>query len=232
MKFIYFVLGLFISLSAFSNERVQEIYAQAAQLLEESSYKDNEEELLYQLYCEKIAQLDNETIQKYPELIFRKAVAGQDVVSPENLSTILKDFQFVMSHSEEGSRLFKAAQAKSQVAEFLMKAAFLTEEEAIQNYLLLVDPILSQWATNPLATGTELRQEVFSNIQQNPDVAASFYDYLLFLSDSADVALKKIPPDEIAALGVFPEDDGAVSLVCKMKYHTSLESSTVETIHL
>ncbi len=228
------IFGLFLAVVSlvvgYSNEAIDKIYQQASQIVKNNNSDKEDEELLFEFYFNEIAKLDFETLEKNPELVFRKDLAWFEVIgSLESVSKIknqldlLKnDLQFVIDHSDQRSRLFKAAQLKSDLVNSFLKTSLTKEEDLLGAFVLFNESFLRKWGTKgSTATGKNLREEVFSNVQNFPDIAALFFDYLILAEDDPDLVLGYIKPDLVKAVKVDVDEDGEVVLVCEIEYSTS-----------
>lgn len=231
MKMLKIFLMLACCTCVFSLDDIQKIYQKAAELIESNHSEKEEEEILFEFYSQEIAKLDLETLKKNPELILRKAFAWEEMMgSLESVQEILNqmallqnDYKFIMEHSEERSKLFASAQFRYALDDYILKKSPKSIEELMDSFQLFIETFTQQWAannwgTNPLSTGKTLREEIISNVERFPDIAASFWDFVFHLTGDPDLALGYIQPDEVRIKGIVFDDKGRAKLLCIIKY--------------
>jgi hypothetical protein len=222
---IIFLLLTFVC-CAYSIDPIQKIYQEAFDLQENNRSEKDDEELLYEFYSGKIETLDLEVLKDNPELVFRRSLAHYEMTTyfksiPETLLhfvEIQRDVHFVMKHAGNPSKLFAAAQLKSNFLEQMLEAAPQNEDEFTAIYDEINDAILSQWASNPLASGKELRDDVFANLCANSQMRDSFFNFVLLSEEDPDVALGYITPNQMELIEVEEGEDGAY-LLCQYEYN-------------
>lgn len=215
---------LVLTCCAYANDPVENIYQRASELVANDVSEKEDEELLFEFYSEEIAKIDEDTLQKNPELLFRRGVAWllslgslEEIIS--QLPKVREDFQFVLDHAEKESRLFAAAQLKNERIDAILEASPESLEEFGEAWESFNEKKLRQWAINPLASGKELREDVYLNVRRDPKIAASFYEYALLSEDEPEVALGYIEP-KVEMIGILPDEEGGAALAYKIEYHT------------
>ncbi len=214
---------------------IQGIYEQAAQIVQNNNTDDDDEKLLFDFYTQEIEKLDQDVLMQNPELIFRRALAWLDVLTSDvsevkaKLPLVQRDFQFVLDNADPQSRLSAAAQIKMDFLSYVTGQAASDLDELRASCLAYFDGILSQWATDPTATGTQLREDLVLNFKLYPDREQSFFDYILLSSEDPDLALGVVQPDKIEILGLVPLDESISLLHYRIRYHNGNSTITYET---
>ena len=220
LVFIYFT-------TAYSSDAMQNIYKQASELVRNDSFGKEEEEILFEFYSKKINELDLEVLKKNPELIFRRALAWFEVLNfveslkefKNQLMQLQRDFKFVVDHTiDKSSKLFKAADLRNELIDFVLKESPKSFEKVFEICMEFHEKNLKKWAEDPLATGQELREKVFLNVQKDLSIANSFFDYVLFFQDDPDLVLGNIQPGEIKIVEIIPYGNGKATLLCRIKF--------------
>jgi len=220
--------ALFCFSNVHSVDQMQDIYQHASQLINEEASEETHQRL-FEFYSREIEKIDFETLKKNPELIFRRGLAWFEVMDAEEsiqkinegLVLLQNDFQFVMNYSSPTSRLFLAAQEKNNYINHFLQASVQSVEGLIRVNEAFKEEILRQWATNPLATGKELRENVFLHLKRSPDASAAFFDFMLLFEGDPDLALGYIKPYDMEVLGIVPQEDGGATLLYVIMYDSA-----------
>ncbi|KPK32824.1 MAG: hypothetical protein AMS24_03055 [Chlamydiae bacterium SM23_39] len=210
---------------AYSDDTMQKIYQEASEIVDEDFERD-EDEILVEFYSEKIEEMDLEVLKKNPELIFRRACAWFKILDPveymedffSQLKQLKQDFKFVMDNSEEKSQIFLAADSNYQFIDLILKSCPKSEEDFFDRYLEFSDNILRRWATDPSASGKKLREDVFLNVERDPTIAQSFYDFVLRNEKDPDIALGYIKPDRIRISCIIPYENEKFTLLYRIEF--------------
>ncbi len=191
---------------------------------------------LFEFYSKEIAKMDIETIQKHPEIVFRKSLIAfhllRDETTPQGihyqLSSLKRDLEFVMYYVESSSRLFKAAKLQMEHIDFLLSGYPRNSEELLMLQHRFFEGRLKEWATNKSLVGRELRENVFLNVQTSEKVARSFFDFAAVFTFEAEPILGTTQPIEAHLVGLVPQGGGKSLLVCQLRYQT-IQGGVVKT---
>lgn len=234
MKMLRILGVLALSLQLHASD-IQGIYDRAAEMVQNHHSGEDEEKLLFNFYTQEIEKLDLDVLKQNPELIFRRAMAWLDVLTSDvfevkdKLPLVLKDFEFVLDNAFPESRLYAAAKSKKDFIDYVMGATATDLDGLRASCLAYFDQILSQWATDPTATGTRLREDLILNFKNSPEREQSFFDYLLLSSEDPELALGRVVPEKIEILGLVPLDETISLIHYRIRYQTGNTTITYET---
>lgn len=214
----------------YSTPSEQNLYKLSQEVLDNNSSDQFEEDLLFEFYSNMAAAMDVQTLEKNPELIFRKAIA-ESCVSFESIETLCelliklrKDFQFVVKHAEKDTLLFEAAQFKIKQIDAILQGNPRNEDDLDPIITAFYEEFLRKWATHPEATGIALREEVLSNLLKNEALAASFYHDVLLLADEPNCSLGYVKLHRIEVTEITYDKKGVPFLVCEIEFHDDKRS--------
>lgn len=197
-----------------ADSRMEAIYAEGARIAREVEGRGEEKTRLVDFYENEIAQLDLETLQKNPELVFRKAFARIDnfftVSSPYEarayIESLYKDFSFIVEFAPKESRYGRAAQFQSNLCRRWLDSGFQNWEEFTACFDSFAEDVLRQWASNQSASGKALRQDVYENLLSSKEAFDSFAQFAMIANEDVEFLLSNIKPDKVEVLGVSEGD--------------------------
>lgn len=189
--------------------------------IEYSHIGDNDQALL-DFYKEEIADLDLKTLKENPELIYCKAEALSNCIDTEddiktflsNVAQVQCDFEFVVTYAKKDSRLAKAAQLRAELYDAIIESEPKSEEEVFAAFSKFNENQLRKFAPNSMASGLGLRKAVLANIEQSPDVYASFVDFVTILLGEPEIIVGIIDLESVEILGC----DDACGLLCQVNH--------------
>ncbi len=210
---------------------------QRAEQIEVSSWSSDQDEaeLLLEFYSAEIAKCDSDMLAKYPELVFRRAVAWSNTIELddnsmtdglEQLGLVQQEYTFVLNNAEQGSRLYDACAFQSSLVGQVVQSNPSSVEDLISTVSQFLDNTLRQWAPNSMASGTELRQEVLANLNNDPDLMSSFCDFVLRSEDDPRISLGYIQPIQVVVTGLS-DDVGPTTLDYEITYTTDNGNGSV-----
>lgn len=237
MKTLCTLIAMVTCLSyGYSQDFMTEI-DQRAEQIEVSSWSSDQDgaDLLLEFYSAEIAKCDSDTLAKYPELVFRRAVAWSNTIELdddamadglEQLSLVQQEYTFVLNNADKGSRLYDACAFQSSLVGQVVQANPSNVEGLISTVSQFLDNTLRQWAPDSMASGTELRQEVLANLNSNPDLMSSFCDFVLRSEDDPRISLGYIQPIQVVVTGLS-DDAGPTTLDYEISYITDNGNGSV-----
>ena len=240
MKFILMLAACAFVVTGYAKDPIQDIYKKARTIFCENDFGDDQK-LLFAYYSKAIKKFDEKTLMQNPELVFRKALAWFSFLDAEEesfdhfkmqMAAIREDFAFVTKYAEKESPLFKAASLRKDFIDFVLGVDPVDPEDLIQLEKVFCETIVKLWVPCTSSLGKQLREELFENLQQSPDLLESFNQFVVLLEEDAELVLGHVKPDEIQILGVTTseEDDqeSKLSYVIKYSYPNGYEM-TIET---
>lgn len=186
----------------------------------------DDDRLLFEFYSKEIAKMDVETIQKHPEIVFRKSLVAYHLLGGEDspqrihyqLTSLRRDLEFVMYYVESSSKLFKAAKLQIEHIDYLLSHYPRNTEELLASRRQFFEERLKEWSTDRSLSGRDLRENVFLNIQNSPEVARSFFDFATIFTFEAEPILGDIQPMGAHLVGLVPQGNGQSVLTCELRY--------------
>lgn len=196
----------------------------------------DDDRLLFEFFSKEIAKMDVETIQRHPEIVFRKSLIGfhllADEESPQRihyqLSSLKRDLEFVMYYVKPSSPIFKAAKLQIEHIDFLLSGYPRNAEDLIILQHQFFETWLKEWATDKTLTGKDLRENVFLNLQGSPRLAHSFFEFATVFTFEAEPILGAVGPIEAHLVGLVPQGKDKALLVCEFTYQ-SVHNGIVKT---
>ncbi|KPK32823.1 MAG: hypothetical protein AMS24_03050 [Chlamydiae bacterium SM23_39] len=130
--------------------------------------KKYEDEIFFELYSKKIAEMDLETLKKNPELVLRKAFAEFGVLFStksfeefiNQLPNLQKDYKFVMDNSEKNSKIFINADLKYKFADFIKKKSPKNVESFLGKAVEFYESILEDLEKKVSEKSKDLKNDI------------------------------------------------------------------------
>lgn len=223
----------------YSSDFMTDIDQQAEQIVNSSWSSDQDEaELLLDFYSAEIAKCDSDMLAKYPELVFRRALAWSNTIELdddemaeglEQLSLVQQEYAFVLKNADLGSRLYDACAFQTSLVGQVLQANPSSIADLVSTVSLFLDNTLRQWAPDSIASGAELRQEVLANLNSDPDLMNSFCDFVLRSEDDPRISLGYIDPIQVVVTGLS-NDEGPTTLDYEISYITDNGSGSVSIL--
>jgi hypothetical protein len=225
MKMKLSLLAIVGSFQLFANTTVKTISEEGTRIGYEVAAGMRQESELFDFYEREVGALDVETLQKNPELVFRRGLTRLavffDLLSIDQarnfLEDIHRDFSFVLSYAPKESRYYRAAAFQVQVSRFLLDSEFQSWEEFGGALEVFFEQVLRKWAKNPVNTGRALREDVYENLLSSKEAFDSFAEFVMIVNDDPEFLLSDIEPDVVEILGV--SEDGVLGF--RLRYSRS-----------
>ena len=131
---------------------------------------------------------------------------------------LYKEFSEIAAVAKEGSRVHKAAKLRLGFLTVIIQGSFSSPVQLQQGVSNFLENALRPFALTARSRGLVLREEIYQNVLENPQVFEAFKEFITLMEDDPMVALGYTSFSEYEVLSVEFTDEGEPYIPVRYKY--------------
>ncbi len=184
-----------------------------------------EEEQLFVSLSNEIAAMDHDSLLKQPEILLHKVDAGIESLwylssyqeMMDRIMVLKSDLMLAYEYAPQDSILQKATAMRIDCFDKVILPSGLDDEILLGLMNAYNEAFLMSYARISPVSALQLREEVFENLKQSPELELDFFNKIFMLVIDIDLVLGKAHLIETRCEGVIQEEDD-VYLLVKVAY--------------